>query len=104
MTSAKPTLGFRTRYEAIAACRAQGMTEGQIAKLIGVKPGSISSMEIRAKARADRRLIRITLSEFSWTQATREARKRKIEREEFLQKILETVFRDNLLTAVLDDL
>lgn len=104
MTSAKPTLGFRTRYEAIAACRQVGMTEGEIAKLLGIKPGSITSMEVRARARAARQLASIKLSEFAYANASREARKRGITVGDLVQKTVETVFRENLLTAVLDDL
>lgn len=101
----KPTLGYPTRVAAIAALRAEGKQDPEIAGLLGIKTNTVSSLIARQKARAADRVAEryhIMLPASLYEDVRRLADERHCRPETLVCDILRTMVRDKLVDAVLD--
>lgn len=101
----KPTLGHPTRIAAICALRAEGKTENQIAAAIGIRPGTVTSIECRARRRhtvgkGGAHYLRI--SGVNLGDLCEEAQRRGYSPTRLAERIIRVVATDSLFDAVLD--
>lgn len=109
--TAKPTLGFATRTEAVLALRAGGKTTRQIADAIGIEPQTVSALEVSALRSAAR--LRNAAQAFDGravllptdilSRMRRASAKRGMEPHELAIRIIRTVVMENMIDAVIDD-
>lgn len=111
MSSPKPTIGYRTRTEAIFALRGQGLTDRTIAERLGISTGTISALEhsaARAKSRAKRpaeehgRTIVFQVDVLD--RLAPHAAKRGITVNSLVRKLIDTIADECLVDSVMDDL
>lgn len=112
MGAPKATLGYESRTAAIAALRARGLSTAVIADRVGIEPKTVTALEASA-ARAKRpghsslsvpSMGRSVLVPFQDYAALRPAAARRaITVDQLIRDIIETVARDNMVDAVLDD-
>ncbi len=102
MAAPIPCLGYPSRTAAVAALRADGLTTNEIADKIGITPKIVQDLEYSA---ARQRGISKTCAIAERTSALLEqpAAKRGMSVKALAQAIIDTVARDRMVDAVLDD-
>jgi DNA-binding NarL/FixJ family response regulator len=93
MSSAKPTLGYSTRCEAVCRLRASGLTPAEIADKLSLPVASVRGR--------DRRMV--TSSGATFAALAPAAARRGMSPNSLARLIVETVVAANLIDAVLDD-
>lgn len=96
-----PTLGYPSRTAAVLALSARGMSDSAIARATGIAVSSVAALRCSARRRADRLELIVTRAALARLQA--EAARRGQYTRTLAARILETVVRDDLIGAVLDD-
>ena len=102
----RPTLGYSSCNEAVAALTMQGLTVAQIADQIGIKKGSVmvhQHYSRNGRLPASQLGGRIRLSQAIVDALAKHAERRGIGAGELAQAILRTVIESDLVEAVLDD-
>jgi transcriptional regulator len=94
------TLGFPSKSAAIIALRDRGLTEGQVAKRLGMRPRTVSSMEVRARRRLKRSF---DLPENLFQDLKTQAWMRGLRPDILAERLLTTIISDRLIDAVLDE-
>jgi len=89
-----------SKSAAILAMKQRGLTEGQIAKRLGIKPNTVSSMAVRAKRRQKRP---VALAENVMLDLERAALRRGLTPHQLADRLLTEIVVANLIDAVLDD-
>lgn len=105
-----PTLGYRTRTDAVVALRSQGLDTATIAARVGVEVKTVSALEASA-ARSKKRALRpaeeqgrtIVFPVDLLNELRRPAERRRIHPNRLVRLIVEAVVDGNLIDAVLDD-
>lgn len=87
----------------IAAMRRKGMTERQIARDLGIKPNSVTSMEARARRRAAKAPQSVRVSGCVMADLTRAADARGFDVDTLINRLLHCIAVDDLVAAILDD-
>lgn len=110
MGAAVPSLGYRSRTEAVLALREQGHSTKQIARQVGISESNVTALEatkarrMRAAPPAATLLGRaVVLHEDILKQLRRPAARRGLSANELARLIVETVVSSGLIDAVLDD-
>lgn len=98
----KPCLGFPSRTKAAVALEAQGFTDGQIAEKMGVPKRNVGALLASARRSADRE-TRVPIKKTTESLLMLEATARGLSVNELAVRIIDTVARDGLVNAVLDD-
>lgn len=101
----KPTLGHPSRTAAIQALRRERKTEGEIARLIGIKPNTVSSLLARAKKRGSAgrgSTPRLRLRGELLLDLAEAAEARGVSPAQLAEQILRAVIADDLYAAVLE--
>ena len=112
MSSAKATLGYPSRTDAVLALRAEGHSQHEIAKRIGIPTSTVSALECSARRRGGVstgvrnhgevcRTVHIPIGVLQ--QIAPDAARRGLSRETLAALIVEKVAEDRLVDAVLDD-
>lgn len=99
--SCKPTLGYRSRTEAVLALRDQGLTTGEIAKKIGIPDARVGALEAAARRRGAGSSIRFARDELAPLKP--DAAARGIAVEDLVRRLVTTIGREKMVDAVLDD-
>lgn len=109
--TAKPTLGFATRTEAVLALRAGGKSTKEIASAVGIEPQTVSALEVSALRSAAR--LRNAAEAFDGravllpadilSRMRRAAAKRGMEPHELAVRIIRAVVLEGMIDAVIDD-
>lgn len=110
MGAAKPTLGFRSRTDAVLALRSDGCTTRQIADRIGIAEATVTALEHSA-GRAKRRPARpaevngrtILFPRDILDRLGPHAAKRNIHPNSLARMIVEIAVDENLIDSILDD-
>lgn len=87
----------------IQALRRQGKTEREIARALGIKRNSVTSLESRERQRASRRGIPVHVDANLHLDLEREARIRQVAVPALLHSLIAVVVRDRLFAAILDE-
>jgi hypothetical protein len=103
-----PTLGYRSKSEAAAALRAQGLSHAEIGCRLGVAKGTVGSMISTAKRgrnplKGPNRPLTLTLSAATWHALEPAAVLRGVSIERLAGRLLAHVAADQLVNAILDD-
>lgn len=107
--SAKPTLGYATRTDAVLGLRAQRMTTRQIGEAIGIPDKTVLALEHSAgrrtrSPRPHEQLCRTVLFPIDVLDSLqRHAAVRGIHVNSLARRIVETVVDEGLVDSVLDD-
>jgi len=108
-----PTLGYRSRTEAVLALQAQGLSVHQIASQIGISPNNVRCLlpqrqgdvvhnQLRQRDYWDRvRQVAIPLNDLAILAP--QASKRKIRVNELWRRLIGAIAEDGLVDSVLDD-
>jgi hypothetical protein len=110
MGAAKPTLGFRSRTDAVLALRAEGLTTRDIATRIGIAEATVTALEHSA-GRAKQRPARpaeingrtILFPRDILDRLAPHAAKRCIHPNSLARMIVEIAVDENLIDSILDD-
>jgi transposase len=95
-------MGYASKTEAILALRAKGMTDREIAPLVGLSPKTLASMVSKWKrVHAEGRTIKLPPNVFH--DLKREGRRRSLTPDEMAKQVLTAVCADRLFAALLDD-
>lgn len=109
MGAPKPTLGFRSRTEAVKALRTNGLSTDAIAQKIGISPGTVSALERSAERHRPSQAAAVpykntvTISYDLRERLRPHARRRDMTVEALALDVLETAVFSNLVDAILDD-
>ena len=109
-----PTLGYRSRTDAVLALRAGGMTTREIADAIGIEPNSVTALEASAKRRSGERITQlhsaaepdrrtVVFARDVLSRLRLHASRRGITPNELIRRLVETALDDDMIDAVLDD-
>ena len=107
--TAKPTLGYASRTDAVMALRAQRVSTAEIARRIDIEPKTVTALEHSAgrRIRAPRpseQMGRTIVFTVDILDALRpHAAKRGVHVNSLARRIVETVVDENMVDAVLDD-
>lgn len=107
--SAKPTLGYPSRTDAVLALRAQRMTTAQIADAIGIPDKTVLALEhsagrARRSPRPVEQLCRTVLFPTDVLDSlAKHAARRGVHVNSLARLIVETVVDEDLVDSVLDD-
>lgn len=106
--SAKPTLGYATRTEAVQALRAQKLSTREIARRIGVEVKTVSALEQSGerprRVRPTEEMGRTVVVSIDVLDALRpHAERRGLSVNALVRRIVETVADEAMVDAVLDD-
>lgn len=87
------------------ALRAEGIPQREIARRIGVSPGTVAGTVHRAEAvgHVEARDRRFTVRSYLFTDLERAARARGVKTSALVERLLTRVVADGLIDAVLDD-
>ena len=107
--SAKPTLGYASRTDAVCALREQGVSTPEIARQLGVQPKTVTALEHsagrrRCSPRPAEEMGRTVVFPIYVLDALRpHAARRGIHVNTLARLIVETVVDEAMVDAVLDD-
>lgn len=110
--SAKPTLGYATRTDAVLALRAQGLTNTAIAGKLGIEPKTVSALaSSRVRTEVCRRrpdAVRTNDGSIHISMTCRQklrphAASRQLSVDALIRVLIEKISEDKLVDAVLDD-
>ena len=112
--TAKPTLGFFSRTEAMFALRRQGKTDREIAAALGVALKTLSALEASAARKrgaaepsARGRTVEVGAAIYIPSEALKalrpHAERRNLSVNALVRRIVETVADEGMIDAVLDD-
>ncbi len=110
MGSAKPTLGFSSRTEAVLALRSDGCTTRQIADRIGIPENTVTALE-HSSGRAKVRALRpaelngrtVLFPRYLLDRLGPHAAKRCVHPNSLARMIVEIAVDDDLVDSILDD-
>ena len=105
MAAPIPCLGYRSRTAAIVALRAQGMRTHEIAERIGITPKIVQDLEnSAARSRTPgRNGITCAVPPRYAALLEESARRRGMSVRALVDALIETIARDRMVDAVLDD-
>ena len=104
MAKRVPTLGYRSRTEAILALRIDGKKTQEIADLIGLPRSKITALELHAaRAQKRRSAPAMDLPQHLLPRLAPHAISRGMTSKGLAIRLLETVLEEQLVDAVLDD-
>jgi len=110
MGSAKPTLGYPSRTDAVLALRRQGLDDVEIAQRIGIRRGTVGALACSAERRSDRQRRpaetngRTVVFPIDVLDALApHAAARDISPNELARRLVETAIDEDLVDAILDD-
>lgn len=107
MGAPKPTLGYRSRTDAVLALRADGLTDRQIADRIGIPPKNVASLAVmsgKARLRPAEQFGRTVLFPIDILERLGPAADaRGITVNELARRLVETAVDDGLIDSILDD-
>lgn len=105
--TAKPTLGYPSRTDAVLALRANGLSSGEIAEKIGITTATVAALEHsagRGRKRPIEALCRTVLFPIDViADLGPHAARRNIHPNHLARLIVETVLESDIVDAVLDD-
>jgi len=104
----KPVMGYPSRTAAIRALEAEGMKRGEIARLLGMKSKDVSSSACTAKKHRPKSFAfnkpqQVYLGIHTVAALKPHADARGILPTKLVQMLIDTVVRDDMVDAVLDD-
>lgn len=101
-----PTLGYRTRTDAVMALKAQGHGTKAIAKMIGITRSNVEVFARHARRRGTLlpvQTMETVLGKKVRDQLMADARKRRVTVDRLIVLLIIAIAEDNLVGAVLDD-
>ena len=107
--ASKPTLGFQSKTEAVAAMISAGLAASEIAERLGISSSAVSALRCYAVRRsgsfspASELTNAVLVSDETLFALAPHAARRKTNVRDLARRIIETVVDDKMVDAVLDD-
>jgi orotate phosphoribosyltransferase-like protein len=101
MVSRKPTLGYRSRTDAVVALRAGGLSTKEIARQLEVSYNTVTSLECQRRHSKGNRTVLLPVDTLERLKTP--ANQRNITANELVRRIVEVIIDDDMIDAVLDD-
>lgn len=97
----KPSLGYRSRTDAVIALRAEGLSTNAIAERLAISANVVTALaSSRARSKGNRTVL-LPVEVLDRLKAP--ACRRSITANELVRQLVETIIDDDMLDAVLDD-
>jgi hypothetical protein len=110
MGAPKPSLGYASRTDAVAALRADGLSTAAIAARIGIEPKTVAALESSAAqrraspAKSGEQIGRpVIVPYWDYAALRPHAARRATTVDQLIRDLIEIVARDDMVDAVLDD-